>query len=460
MPRLRLIGRLAQQLRPRVPSGVTEIVPIMDRAQVTRILELAMRIADSMLAVGASANDVTLSLERVAAAYGVRPLHVAVTYNAITVSFHPGGDTEPLTIMRVVRPPVPDHAKLQRLQALIVEIEQGLEPDAAAGRYAAIRRMPFRYPAFVVVASQALLCLGVAMFMGGSWVIMIAAFVAAAIAAVVQRSLGRLRVPFFFSQVAGAAAVTGVAIAVSEAAVAGVSWFEGVRAPIVVAAGIILMLSGLSVVGAAQDAIDGFALTALGRGIELMIMTAGVVVGIVAALQIASRFAVGVQFDADALPEGSALQQVAGAVVIAIAVAVANGSGLRTIVMSMLLGAIAWAGWHLTLLANLGAPVAATVGAFAASFVGILVAHRLHVPSIAVTTAAIVPLVPGYTLFRALHAFATADSGDAMLVGVVALTSALSIGLGLASGATLGLVVGAPVRDRMQSAMRGRWRPR
>ncbi|WP_458933141.1 threonine/serine exporter family protein, partial [Enterococcus faecium] len=60
---------------------------------------------------------------------------------------------------------------------------------------------------------------------------------------------------------------------------------EAVRPSVIVASGIVLMLAGLAVVGAAQDAIDGFALTATGRILELTTQTLGVVLGILAGLE-------------------------------------------------------------------------------------------------------------------------------------------------------------------------------
>jgi len=96
-----------------------------------------------------------------------------------------------------------------------------------------------------------------------------------------------------------------------------------------------------------------------------------------------------------------------------------------------------------------------------ASFIGILVAHRLHVPSIAVTTAAIVPLVPGYAVFRGLLELVEAgESAASLVVGAATLVGAGAIGIALASGASLGLFLGAPVRDTVESVVRGRGRAR
>ncbi|MCF3890969.1 threonine/serine exporter family protein, partial [Salmonella enterica] len=89
-----------------------------------------------------------------------------------------------------------------------------------------------------------------------------------------------LQVPLFFSQIAGGFVITAVTTVVSALGAAGIPLFTDVQPSIIVVSGIVLMLSGLTVVGAAQDAIDGFALTAGGRILDLTMQTLGVVLGI------------------------------------------------------------------------------------------------------------------------------------------------------------------------------------
>ncbi|MCR8669723.1 threonine/serine exporter ThrE family protein [Agrococcus sp. HG114] len=454
--------RIARAIRTDPASRpMTEALLTIDEVHARKVIDLAMRIAEALTSVGASANDVTLATTRVAAALGIRPVHVDVTYNSIGVSYHRNHDDLPITLIRVVRAPVPDHAKLQRLQALVAEIEGGLELEQARARFHAIRRTPFLYRPTFVVAAQGMLALGVTVLFGASWVVGLIAFVASCAAAVAQRGMARLRVPFFFSQIVGALVVTAAAALTGALADLGVPLLADIRPSIIIAAGIVLMLAGLSVVGAAQDAIDGFALTAGGRILELVMATLGVVIGILGGLSFASSVGMGFVVTSDPPALGPLPLQLTGAVIIAVAVAIMNGAGLRTTLVSAALGGIAWVGY--TAGAGLGADpaVASGIGALVASFVGIFVAHRLHVPSIAVTTAAIVPLVPGYAVFRGLLELVESDgSPESLVLGFATLIGAGAIGIALASGASLGLFLGAPLRDSVESAMRGRGRPR
>lgn len=433
----------------------------IDEVYARKVIDLAMRIAEALMAVGASANDVTLSVSRVAGALGIRPVHVDITYNAIGVSYHRADTDWPLTLIRVIRAPVPDHAKLQQLQALVTEIQGGLDLDEARTKFHVIRRKPFMYRPAIIVLAQALLAVGVAILYDAWWVIAVITFIAACGAAVTQRALTRIHVPFFFAQIAGALVVTAVAAVTNWFSLLGVPFFDEVRPTIIVAAGIVLMLAGMSVVGAAQDAIDGFALTAGGRIIDLALLTLGVAIGIVGGVAFALHLGIGFTISSDAPALGPLPLQYLGVVLISVAVAVWNGAGVRTIIVSAALGSIAWFGFSVATLGGSTAALASGFGALLASFIGTVMAHRLHVPSIAVTTAAIVPMVPGSATFRGiLEIIDSQGTPEGLVVGAASLIGAAAIGIALAAGASLGLFLGAPLRDTVESVVRRRGRIR
>ncbi len=461
-PRRRLLSSVRRILHTD-PSSVahTEAMPVIDERTVPRVLDLATRIGEAMFAVGASAHEVTLAIIRVCEAYRLRGVQVDVTYNSITVSFHLSGEVWPETLVRVVRVAAPDHAKLQRVQALVADIEQGLDLESARSTFRAIRRTPFRYQQAVVVVARALLAVGVSILLGASPIIVGLTFIAALCAAVTQAGLARLRVPLFFSQIAGGLVTTAVAVVVSALGSAGVEPFVGIRPSIIVASGIVLMLAGLTVVGAAQDAIDGFALTAGGRILDLTMQTLGVVIGILVGLELGGVLGFTMDLPDDPAPFGPLPAVFAGAVIIAIAVAVFNGAGIRIILVSALLSAITIAGYTLGAGVGLNAAAASALGALLASFVGMLIAHNLHVPSVAVTTAAIVPLVPGVTVFQGLLEMVHSGGSTTGVVGAGgSLIDAAIIGIGLASGASLGLYLGTPVRATLEGVAKTRARVR
>ncbi|SDQ84068.1 threonine/serine exporter ThrE family protein [Microbacterium sp. cf332] len=463
MGRRSLFTSLNALVRTADPAAgpATELLPVIDDTFAVRVLDVAIRIGETMLVAGSPASEVTLTIVRVAGVYGLDPVHVDVTYNSITVAHHRSGDDRPITLMRVVRGAAPDHARLQRLQALVTEIRGGLPLDAAAVRFRSIRRTPFRYHTPVVVASQALLAVGVAVMFGANWLVILLSFLAAGSAAVTQFLLSRARVPFFFSQIAGAFVLTIVAAASPLLRATGWEAAMTMRPSVIVASGIVLMLAGLTVVGAAQDAIDGFALTAMGRILELVTQTLGVVLGILAGIETARVIGLGLEAPTEALPLGPVPLQFLGAGLIALAVAVFNGAGVRIIVVSVALSVVAWLGYVAAATLGFETAAASGLGAFVGSLVGIVAAYRLHVPSVAITTAAILPMVPGAAVFRGL--LGVVESGDepaTLLTGFTTLAGAATIGIALAVGASLGIYLGQPLRASLGSVIRARARVR
>ena len=184
-------------------------------------------------------------------------------------------------------------------------------------------------------------------------------------------------------------------------------------------------------------------------------------VGILAGLETARLVGLGMTPPSEALPLGPVPLQFIGAALIAVAVAVFNGAGLRIVAVSIVLSIVAWAVYVATSAAGLEVAAASGAGAFAGSLVGIIAAYRLHVPSVAITTAAILPMVPGAAVFRGLLGVVESGDGTAvMLAGFATLAGAATIGISLAVGASLGIYVGQPLRATLGSIDRSRARVR
>ncbi|HJA04483.1 MAG TPA: threonine/serine exporter family protein, partial [Candidatus Microbacterium stercoravium] len=306
--------------------SMTEQMPIIDDRLAQSIIDLAMRVAEVMLSIGASAKEVTLAALRITTAYGLKSVHVNVTFNSVMLSDHRNGTGDPITLMQVVRSAAPDHAKLQRLQALVNDIESGQPLGDAIVDFHKIRRTPFMYRDAVVILVQSLLGVAIALMYGAGWITLVLVFVAVLLVALTQYGLSRLRIPLFFLQAAGGFVLVAFAAGVAAGRAAGIEALVTVRPSVVVASGIVMMLAGLAVVGAAQDAIDGFSLTAGGRILDIAVMTMGLVVGIVTGLELARQIGYGLEMPTS-LAFGPPLGHVAGAMLIAAAVAVLNGSG-------------------------------------------------------------------------------------------------------------------------------------
>lgn len=424
--------------------------PAIHAQGVAQILELAMRIGSQLLMVGASANEATVAMTTVAKAYGLKGVQVDVTFHAVHVSYLRSGERS-MTLMRVVRVSSPDYSKYQRLQGLVARIEGGMGLDEARAGSRGIRRTPFRYRTGVVVVARSVVAVGVGIRFDGSPVILALTFLAALAASITQAALARASMPPFFRQIAGGFVITIVAVVVAALASLGVEPFTTVRPEIIVAAGIVLMFSGLALVGAVKDAIEGFSLTAGGRILDVMLQTLGVVIGIFIGLELGRLLGYGISLPDEAAPQGTVTSVLIGAVIVAAAVSISNGADSRIVLFSAALSVLAAVSSTAAVGVGLGDVGAAALGALAASFAGTFLG-RSSVPSVAVSTAAIIALVPGGVIFRGLlEMVTTSGTLDGTLAGVDLLAHAAMIAVALAVGASLGSFL-AGTRNRPPAA--------
>lgn len=442
-------------IRPKTPTDAeTAAAEELERTFARRVVDLAMRLSETMLTVGASANDTTVRALQIVKAYGVTPVHVDITYTSITMSFHRDIGEDPLTLTRVIRARTTDYTRLQRLEQLAQDIEGGLGVDEARERYLQITSAPHPYRRAVVTIANGILGAGVSIVLGASWVIALTALVAGMLIVVTQHELSRRLLPAFFIQGVGALIATLIA-AVAITASRHYEWLGGIRPSIIVSAVIVMLLAGMAVVGAAQDAIDGFYVTAGARLFEVLLLTLGIVIGIAAGLQIAALFDAGFLLPTSAPELGSVQRQLVGAALIAGGYLLSAHSSPRTVALGIGIALLGWVAYLLVRFVGVGVAPASAVGALAASFLAILVARNFNVPSLALATAGIVPFVPGATVFRGLQQIFQADGSTAMLMnGVATLMGAVGIGLAIAAGVSLGAYFGRPTRDTIATAVR------
>lgn len=431
-----------------VPNeSVDEVTP----HDALRVLDLAMRFGELLVASGAPANDTVVQVLRLCAAYGMSSVYVDVTHGAISMSYNRGYDREPLTNMRPVIERGVDYTALQRLERLIVDIER--ERPALAeinDRLIAVAHGGPPYPAWFSMAGTGLVCVGASMLFGAPWTVMVIAFLLGCIVHRLIRLLDDHHVPAFFVQAAGA--LTFV-IGASAAGVLGrhITLLRGVAPDLVLGSVIVMLVVGILAVAAIEDAIDEFYVTAAARLVEVIMLSSGLVVGIVVGLRIVSGLGVEVPVSIGGLPHGPIWMQLVGAFLLASMYSVETASGWRVISLS---GVTALVGWILHLGAQhvgLDDISSAGIAALFASYAAAPLGRAARVPIIALVSSAIVPLVPGKMIVNALQQLAFADSLGALLTGFATLNTALILGLAIAVGAMLGIYLGR--KDRFSVAL-------
>src|SRR3954471_7544871 len=196
---------------PTAPIGLRAQRSGMDDLSAHAALGLALRIGESMLAVGAPAADVTATVLRGAAAYGLTRCQIDITFTSITVSYD-REDAVPLTAMRIVRTSRTDCTRLQGITDLARAVGAGgLDVEEAHHRLDRVVSAPATYRRSVHALGWAGLAGSVGFVLGGGWREAPLAALTTPLIEQVLRGLGRRSLPLFFQQAAGAAIATGVA---------------------------------------------------------------------------------------------------------------------------------------------------------------------------------------------------------------------------------------------------------
>ena len=440
-PSLRASTRRAFQ-----PSGPpTDEIPLwtapdgVERKTAQAVIDLAMRAGVAMIATGAAAADVTATVLMLTRAYGLQSVHVDVTYTSVTVSYHRGPDADPMTVMRIVRYRVQDYTRLERLRALIVGLaQQPVDVDEARVRFDGVLQSPHPYRRWLVTMAGASLAGGAAGLVGAGPLIILISFVTAALVSRVLEALARAGVASFFAQCIGSAIPTAVATLVVAGQSAGMPMLKGLSPSLIVASGIVLLLAGLSIVGAAEDALEGYYVTAGARTFEVVVLSLGIAVGVSIVLSVGQRLGYPIAIMGSTLLSDDVLVQLFCAVIISVAFAVMSYSSGRAVAVAGLAGAIGWAILALVERAGSGPSTASAAAALVIGFTARLVARRVQVSALAVTTAAIVPLLPGRMAYEGISQIVSQPSGAGVSAGLPTLAGAFGLGLALAAGVSLG----------------------
>jgi uncharacterized membrane protein YjjP (DUF1212 family) len=413
-------------------------------ATVNLVLDLALRVGEVQMASGAGAADVTATVIAVTSACGLPHCEVDVIFTSISICCHRGTVLAPVTSQRVVRSRALDYTRLAAVEALVRRIVAGrIDANEARTRLRTITEAPHPYPRWVATLAWALMAATVVVLIGGGATVALIAGVITAIIDRVGRLLNRRSLPFFFQQVAGGALATGITLGVMRLGILP----PGVQPSLVVAGAITVLLSGLSVVSAVQDAISGYNVTAAGRTMEVTLMSAGLVSGVVLALGVAVRLGLPNAPIADPLAQTALrlpVQILAGGAASA-CFAVASYATRRAVPVAAGAGALGAAVHGTLVLFGLNQIAASAVAATVIGFCGGLMSRRFRLPPLVVAVSGLTPLLPGLTTYQSMFQLAVQRSA----AGLPTAASAVAIALALAAGVVLGEYLAQPVRTRL-----------
>ena len=402
-------------------------------------MDLCLRIGEMLLSSGAGAADVTATMSSVAHHLDLGRAEIDVTFTALSMSHQRSTDDMPTLMMRHVRQRDIDYEDLTAVDHLVRDIlTDQVDLYLARSRMATIVSLGHALPRWGVTIAWAVMAAGIGVFLGGGPIVSAVAAVAAVLIDRVQILLARRRLPFFYLQVAGGGIATLLAAGVAASPIT-------VDPSLVVTANIIMLLAGIGLMGAVQDALTGFYLTAGARLIEAMMATAGIIAGV--ALGISVTEVIGIPLGTlvpGRLGNSDLVTVLAGAAVSAAAFSVACYAPRRAVLPVALITAVAALISQVVDVNGFGRVAGAGTAAFFVGLVAYAVAGRVRVPPLVVAVPAIVPFLPGLSIYRGLTWLA--DGGFLVSQGILALMTAISVAIALASGVILGEYVAQPVK--------------
>ncbi|MET1035286.1 MAG: threonine/serine exporter family protein [Arthrobacter sp.] len=426
-------------------------VPAQD-ASARKTLEFALDLAEAMFRYGAGALEAETSIIAVTASLGLRNVDVDITNQSIHLNYAPA-DQVPVSILRVVRSWTSNYAGLALLHQLVSDIVSGgVTRQQAVDRLKDITHRPKPFPRWMVTAAGGGFSAMFVLFIGGSWVGALVAFASFGLVSQSMKIAGRWRVPEFFSIAFGSFVITAIAM---------VLWALDVplSPAIVVAGGIMLLLPSSRFVSSVQDAINGFPVTAAGRFFSAMIIYGAIVSGIMTALVLGALAGVGeldlTNIDRVAYP-GWLLFLFVGVAVLCGAVFEQTARNLLLPTAGVaLLGYLALVGAQSV---GVGERLTPAIAAAVVGAAGRWVALKMGAPQLVVAVPAVVFLLPGLMIFRAMYGIAI--DADDMSAGLVEMFNAFTIILAIAGGVVLGDTVARPLTKGWNSHERRRIRRR
>ncbi len=400
-----------------------------------RALRLAVNVADTLIAMGVSVADVVSQSLDITDRYCTRKVQIDISSTLITISQDRGDAREPLTIIRHAQPRTVNYMTVQSIQELVRSIRHGMNLDDAEKAFDTIITKPVKYPYWLTICGSGLISAGVGVLYGAQPIILAIMFTVAAFVSYFLRLLVHHRIPTFFAQIFASILIVLIAAVVRKIDDSNsVAWIQDVNPSLIVIGGIVMLVAGLTVVSAVQDAIDEFYVTANARLLKVAMLTIGIVAGVLTGMYFAKKMGVYIPTQSRFVIAASDWQYI-GAFLISAGYALSMQTRWVGIFVAGLIGIVAWHTYNFTLDVGgaLATIVASAIGATAAGVAATLISRVSRTPSVGLMMAGIITLVPGIALYNGLFALVSGgydDFSTLLEAGFVALAIASGVGFG------------------------------
>ncbi|NLS09923.1 threonine/serine exporter family protein [Nesterenkonia sp. MY13] len=417
-------------------------------------ISFVLDLGEALFRYGAGALEVETSIIAVTAAFGMRNTDVDITNQSISLNWAPD-DHIPYSRVRVVRSWSNNFNALSAVHRLVTDITSGrMTRTEAEQRLEEITREPKPYPRWLITLSGAIFASFFASYLGAPILDATAGFAATLCVLWLTRQLAAWRVPEFFTLAAGGFVASAVAMTAF-------AMDADVTPSMVVAGGLMILLPSVRIVGALQDAINGFPLTSAGRIVSSMMAFAGMTAGIMAAVIGADLLGITQEELAQGLDRiYPPLVLIALVFVACSAAAIVEQTRPILILPTGAIGALGFCALYAAELIGLGDRFTPVIGGAVVGALGRIVALKLGAPQLVVAVPAMMFMLPGLMVFRGMYQIAIENSTASMMGGLFELFNALIIIMAIAAGIVLGDVCMRPLTSQLQSNERSRARNR
>ncbi|MCF2529051.1 threonine/serine ThrE exporter family protein [Yinghuangia soli] len=446
------------RLRTRLRSGSalnTEAPEKTDPGvSVPRVLDLALRTGELLLASGEAGEDVEAAMLGITDAYGLERCTPNVTFTVITLSYQPSLVDAPVTSERVVRRRATDFTRLAAAHRMVEDITAGdLTLEEAYHRLVGIRRNRHPYPTWLVLVATGLIAASASVMVGGGPIVACAAFFAAVVGDRLAQGLAKRGVPEFYQFVLAAMPAAAIAVGLTKAEI-------GILPFAVVTGGLFALLPGRALVAAVQDGLTGFYITASARLLEVFYLIIGIICGVAIMLYAGSQLGVELSVEGSFFPESNPPVQLLAAAGVSLTFAVLVQVRPDVLPIAAAGGAVSWSIFEVMRMAG-AAPILATVVATGVvGLLGQLLARAGRTSALPYVIPAIGPLLPGSAMYQGMLGLALGhtDRGWLGLVNAAGLALALAVGVNLGSEVARFVLPSPQVggRDKRAAAKRTR----
>jgi len=236
------------------------------------IIDLALWSGQILLQHGASSERVEETVHRIGTGLGCNWLDVNVTLQAITITAISGEDFRTKT-RRIVRSNV-NFQIVAEVNDLGHKVSNGqLGPRQVSHQLAALEAEPPGYEQWLTTLAVMLALAAFSQLLGGDWVAFVATLVGGGVGMLVRQLLAHRYFNPYIIVVASAFAASLTAAAVDL-------WRLTSTPGVAMVASVLFLVPGVPLINAAQDLMRGYTTNGIGRGVDGLIISMAIAIGL------------------------------------------------------------------------------------------------------------------------------------------------------------------------------------